>query len=238
VSSFVKALHPQETSSTLKEWVPFINLNNSTRFCGSKAAVFLTQFLCTLSEADFNVLSLYSDEYSDDREPIKLPPEFALFVQNLRNNVLEKTEQTKKDNIVKWVNCFIFEMINATNNKDGSWPGESHALVLSKMLKIRIVFIDNSWTGLQNRFDSDNGFIEDTPALSDTISRPAPKDQKTCYLYRVHSKYSPYTREWQNAMNHFEYLWETSVHTNDDKQRTYKGRGGIDEHCYPFDLCD
>jgi hypothetical protein len=41
-------------------------------------------------------------------------------------------------------------------------------------------------------------------------------------------------------MNHFEYLRETSddVLTNDDKQRAYKGRGGIDERCYPFDLCD
>ncbi len=39
-------------------------------------------------------------------------------------------------------------------------------------------------------------------------------------------------------MNHFEYLWETSddVVTNDDKQREYKGRGGIDMRCHPFDL--
>jgi hypothetical protein len=39
-------------------------------------------------------------------------------------------------------------------------------------------------------------------------------------------------------MNHFEYLWETSddVLTNDDKQCAYKGRGGIDLHCHPFDL--
>jgi hypothetical protein len=41
-------------------------------------------------------------------------------------------------------------------------------------------------------------------------------------------------------MNHFEYLWETSddILTDDDKQRAYKGRGGIDKHCYPFDLHD
>jgi hypothetical protein len=41
-------------------------------------------------------------------------------------------------------------------------------------------------------------------------------------------------------MNHFEYLWETSddVLTNDDKQRTYKERGGIDMCCHPFDLHD
>jgi hypothetical protein len=39
-------------------------------------------------------------------------------------------------------------------------------------------------------------------------------------------------------MNHFQYLWETSEDnlTNDDKQRTYKGRRGIDMRCYSFDL--
>jgi hypothetical protein len=76
-------------------------------------------------------------------------------------------------------------MINATNTKDGSWPGEIHALVLSKMVKIRIVFIDYVWTGLETRFDSDYdiGSILITPGLSDAISRPAPKDQNTCYLY-------------------------------------------------------
>ncbi len=72
------------------------------------------------------------------------------------------------------------------------------------------------------------------------MSSPAPKDQKMCYLYQVNSKYSPYTCDWQNAMNHFEYLQETSddILTDDDKQRAYKGRGGIDDHCYLFDLCD
>jgi hypothetical protein len=41
-------------------------------------------------------------------------------------------------------------------------------------------------------------------------------------------------------MNHFEYLQETSddILTDDDKQCAYKGRRGIDEHCYPFDLHD
>jgi hypothetical protein len=39
-------------------------------------------------------------------------------------------------------------------------------------------------------------------------------------------------------MNHFEYLQETSVYTNDDKQCTYKGRGSIDKYLYPFDLRD
>ena len=67
---------------------------------------------------------------------------------------------------------------------------------------------------------------------------PAPKDQKTCCLYQVNSNVSPYTCDWTNAMNHFEYLRETSddVLTDDDKHRAYKGRGGIYMHCHPFDL--
>ena len=55
--------------------------------------------------------------------------------------------------------CFIFEMINATNTKDGSWPGDIHALVLSKMLKIRIVIVSNYWMGFeQGWFDTDHAF--------------------------------------------------------------------------------
>ncbi len=81
--------------------------------------------------------------FSDDKKPKQLPAEYTLTVENLRNNVLVKTEHTQKENIAKWVTCFIYEMINTANTKDGSWPGESHALVLSKMLKIRIVIVNN-----------------------------------------------------------------------------------------------
>jgi hypothetical protein len=110
------------------------------------------------------------------------------------------------------------------------------------MLKIRIVIDSNFWGGFEEGwFDTDHAFFYHViSGLSDTMSSPAPKDQKTCYLYQVNSNFSPYTCEWQNAMNHFEYLWETSddILTDADKQHTYEGRGGIDMHCYPFDLCD
>ncbi len=44
--------------------------------------------------------------------------------------------------------------------------------------------------------------------------------------------------DWMDAMNHFEYLRELSddIISDDDKQRAYKGKGGIDEHCHPFKL--
>ncbi len=178
--------------------------------------------------------------FSDDEKPKQLPTKFTLIVENLRNNVLVKMKHTQKEDIVKWVTCFIYEMINATSIKDGSWPGDIHAFVLSKMLKIRIVIVNNYWMGLEEGwFDTDKAFFDDIiSGLSDTISSQAPTDQKTCYLYRVNSKFSPYTCDWTNAMNHFEYLWKTSedVLTDDDKQHAYKGRGGIDMRCHPFDL--
>ena len=42
-----------------------------------------------------------------------------------------------------------------------------------------------------------------------------------------------------NDMNHFEYLHELSSDdniTNDEKQRAYKRKGGIDMCCHPFVL--
>ncbi len=67
----------------------------------------------------------------------------------MRKKILVNTEEGDKDAIVKWATHFIYEMINATNTKDGSWPGDIHALVLSKMLKIRIVIVSNFWGGFE-----------------------------------------------------------------------------------------
>jgi hypothetical protein len=109
-----------------------------------------------------------------------LPTEYTLIVENLRDDVLVNTEEGDKEAIVKWVTCFIYEMINATNTTDGSWPGDIHALVLSKMLKIRIVIVSNYWKGL-DWFDTDQAFFDNViSGLSDTMSSPSPKDQKMC----------------------------------------------------------
>jgi hypothetical protein len=76
------------------------------------------------------------------------------------------------------MNNFIFKMINTTKTKDGSWPGKVHALVLSKMLRVRIVIVQINYNGLKSWFDSDNWiFEEDHPGLSETMRRKAPKGQ-------------------------------------------------------------
>jgi hypothetical protein len=76
VSSFLGDLLPQEKSSTPNAWGTFINLNNSTKFCESKATLSLTQFLCTLSKADFDVLNEYFG-FSDDPKPKQLPTKYT-----------------------------------------------------------------------------------------------------------------------------------------------------------------
>ncbi len=79
VSSFLRDLLPQEKPSTPNAWVPFIGLNDSTTFCESKAAWILTKFLCTLSEADFDVLIEYFG-FLDGKKPKQLPTKYTLIV--------------------------------------------------------------------------------------------------------------------------------------------------------------
>ncbi len=70
------------------------------------------------------------------------------------------TGEDDKEAIVEWATPFVYEMINPTNTTDGSWPGDIHALVLSKMLKIRIVIVSNYWMGFEEGwFDSDQAFL-------------------------------------------------------------------------------
>jgi hypothetical protein len=100
-------------------------------------------------------------------------------------------------------------MINATITMDGSWPGEVHALVLSKILKVRIVIVQNNYDGLVHSFDSDNWYFEGTPGttgLSETMRRKAPDGQKTCYLLQTNSKIPPFMCDWENNFNHFVHL--------------------------------
>ncbi len=99
--------------------------------------------------------------------------------------VMLKTETSKNKGIVKWMNNFVFDMIKVTLTGGGSWPGEVHALVLSKMLRLRIVIVQNDYNGLTSLFDSDDWIFEGPPGLSKTMLRKAPNGQKTCYLLQT-----------------------------------------------------
>ncbi len=141
VSSFLTELHSQEKSTFPGEWLPYINMTDSKTFSDSNVIQDLAQYLCTICEADFDALvEYYGDIMKTDK---KLPLEYASFVERVRL----KTEESKNKGIVKWMNKFIFKMINTTKTKDGSWAGEAHALILSKMLRVRTVIVQNNYDG-------------------------------------------------------------------------------------------
>jgi hypothetical protein len=56
MSSFFKELHSQEKSTFPVEWLPYINMTNSKTFSGSNVIQDLAEFLCTIGEADLDVL--------------------------------------------------------------------------------------------------------------------------------------------------------------------------------------
>ncbi len=65
-------------------------------------------------------------------------------------------------------------MINTTKTKDGSWPGEAHALVLSKMLRVRIVIVQINYNGLKDSFDSDDRFLRALQGFQKPCSENCP----------------------------------------------------------------
>jgi hypothetical protein len=146
-----------------------------------------------------------------------------LFVERVRL----KTDESNNKGIVKWMNNFIFKMINATKTKDGSWPDEAHALVLSKMIRVRIVIVQNNYNGLKGLFDSDNWiFVEDNPGLSETMLRKAPNGQKACYLLQTNSKILYFMCDWENNFNHFINLQEILKRFyTDNKKKCIQGKG-------------
>jgi hypothetical protein len=50
-------------------------------------------------------------------------------------------------------------MINATPDPNCSWPGDVHALILSKLIQTNIVMVDNLLKGLTPSFDT-SGYLE------------------------------------------------------------------------------
>jgi hypothetical protein len=164
-------------------------MTNSKTFSGSKIIQVLADFLCTIGEADLDAIKeCYGEYYSDDENDIEddiekedkvLPLKYASFIDRVRL----KTEESKNKGIVKWMNNLIFKMINATKTKDGSWPGEAHAIVLSKMLRVRIVIAQNNYNGLKGWFDSDDWFFEAIhPGLTETIQKKSTRRSKNVLL--------------------------------------------------------
>jgi len=219
------------SSSIPDDWVAFRDHNNKKDFLASEAPLIMTRFLSRLSENDFEAFLLYYDfENENDKIIRTLPENYSSIVRDIAKTKLIKMEKQKREKVEKWIKRFIFDMIKASKH---TYPGEVHAFVMSKILNIKIVFIQNHWNGLEARLDTDNFFVSEE-GLSDILTIKAPTDRKICYLYYMNSSISPYMASWNDSgINHFQCLIPVDVDC--DEKVTYEGKGGTsDMHCHPF----
>ncbi len=72
-------------------------------------------------------------------------------------------------------------MINATPDRNCSWPGDVHALIPSKLIQTNIVMVDNLLIGLKASFDT-SGYIE--LFSLEILSAAAQIGRKNCYLFQ------------------------------------------------------
>jgi hypothetical protein len=68
VSSFLTEPHLQEKSTFAGEWSKFISMTNSKTFSDSNVIQDLSEFLCTICEADLNMpVDFYGDIKKKDK---------------------------------------------------------------------------------------------------------------------------------------------------------------------------
>jgi hypothetical protein len=138
----------------------------------------LLDYLSTLNETDFGELIQYAD-FSGEKVDIDMfPPEYHQDINKIVENFSDEEIKVKSLN---WVATFLSEMINATPDPNCSWPGDVHALILSKLIQTNIVMVDNLSKGLKFSFDT-YGYIE--LFNSEILSAAAQIGRTNCYLFR------------------------------------------------------
>jgi hypothetical protein len=140
-----------------------------------------------------------------------------------------------------WVKNLLGEIIDAVN---GTWPNEFQAYILSKMLQLRIVIIQDHYEkGVHLVYDTDCSFgteelfkkdVEVANSTGNSTSSSlskAPTGNNTCYLLQFDPTTPHGMCHWtQYSFVHFIYLQDvTEKIADNDKKRAYKGRGGTQD---------
>jgi hypothetical protein len=112
------------------------NIQDKETFLESGIVASLLDYLSTLNETDFGELIQYADFPSEKVDIDMLPPEYYEDINKIVENFLD--EEIKVESL-NWIATFTSEMINATNDPDCSWPGDVHALILSKLIQTNIL---------------------------------------------------------------------------------------------------
>ncbi len=145
---------------------------------------FLLEYLCTLSEKDFDAILIDYQDGDNPPEPT-LSSEYKKFTKQIGHDIkLSPMEDGKQEEVVKWMKLFIFYKLNTTiiGNREMPLLGKKHALALSKAQKIQFVIIDNKCTGLESYWDIDSPFFQNIKDFQKLCLVKPPKDVKICFL--------------------------------------------------------
>ena len=151
-------------------WNPMSNITNYETMIESKILEEMATFLGDLSDDDFTWLMKY----------------FILDEYELKRNQKGPELYMTKSNINRlghpFVNSLLLEILHA-RPESTRWPCEIHAYVLSKMLQVRIVIIqDHFEAGFYVMFDSQSLFGGmEFPQSSSFRKPPLEKKYVTCY---------------------------------------------------------
>jgi len=124
------------------------------------------------------------------------------------------------------------EIIDAVN---GTWPNEFQAYILSKMLQLRIVIIQDHYEkgfypvydtdcsfGTEELFKKDVEVANSTGNSTSSSLSKAPKGNKTCYLLQVDPTTPHGMCHWtQNNFVHFIYLQDVTENISDENNREH-----------------
>ena len=207
------------------------NIRDKETFLESGIIASLLDYLSKLNETDFGELIQYADFSGEKVDIDMLPPEYHEDINKIVKNFSD--EEIKVESL-NWIATFISEMINATPDPNCSWPGDVHALILSKLIQTNIVMVDNLLKGLHPSFDT-SGYLGMFNLV--ILSAAAQIGRKNCYLFRYNSDYSNFHCHWNEYKNHFVYMKEIldKTESDDEWKNAYTGRGGIpDDRCNPF----
>jgi hypothetical protein len=114
-------------------------IRDKKTFLESGIVASLLDYLSKLNETDFGELIQYADFSCEKVDIDMLPPEYHEDIKKIVENFLD--EEIKVESL-NWIATFISEMINATPDPNCLWPGDVHALILSKLIQTNIVMVD------------------------------------------------------------------------------------------------
>jgi hypothetical protein len=132
------------------------NIQDKKTFLESGIVASLLDYLSKLNETDFDELIQYADFSGEKVDIDMLPPEYHEDTKKIVENFSDEEIKVESLNSIA---TFISEMINATPDPNCSWPGDVHALILSKLIQTNIVMVDNLLKGLTSSFDT-SGYLE------------------------------------------------------------------------------